>query len=411
MIQFDKTETQIRILGLSVSSIFFIYSIISLFYSDKSLGGSGFLDFFSNDLNFFKLPVNIPLVIIVTVIFLSFIYVFYLVTKEERLYSPDKKSVAMLVFLALSAFSTCAQIPYVIDVLAGFILPVRCAPLWILSVLMIELSLYTLTPHTLMNEFVTLTRDFGPPILQMLLLTLTFIGIHCLTYFLGVLLSKEVKQHQALDKVNAELKATQKLYETDVRLEERVYIARELHDTIGHSLTAISTNLQLAEKLCNNEAKEPIQDAYNVSKLLLSDVREIVTSLRTEEKIDLYDALVTLVSAIKYPKINIKLQENLVINDPSVSHAIFRSVQEIITNTIKHSKAKNLNINISKSSGKIMLFSKDDGIGTSKIVLANGLNGMKERVEEAGGYINILSEIHQGFAVDITIPIIEANYD
>ena len=137
----------------------------------------------------------------------------------------------------------------------------------------------------------------------------------------------------------------------------------------------------------------------------------MVIGLRKEEKIDLYDALVTLISAIKYPKINFEMQENLVINDPSISHALFRSVQEIITNTMKHSKAKTLNINISKNNGKIMLFSKDDGIGTSKVVLSNGLKGMKERVEETGGYINILSEPNQGFAVDIAIPIFEAEYD
>lgn len=157
---------------------------------------------------------------------------------------------------------------------------------------------------------------------------------------MGVLLSKEMKQRLELNKLNAELRATQKLYESNVRVEERVYIARELHDTIGHSLTAISTNLQLAEKLCNNEAKEAIQDSYNVSKLLLSDVREIVTSLRKEEKPNLYEVLITLISAIKYPKIQFEMQENLTIKDPSISHTLFRCVQEIITNTIKHSRAK-----------------------------------------------------------------------
>jgi len=411
MIQFDKTETQMRIIGLFLSSIFFIPSILSLIYSPKAFGGSGYLDFFSNNFHIFGLSVRISLIILASLLYISFVYVFYLITQDKRLHSPDKKSILMLIFLVLCGFSSCAQIPYVIDVLAGFILPIRYAPLWIVSILSIELSIYAFTPDTFMDQLLALSQNYGPPTFQKIYLVLTFMGIHCFTYFLGVLLSKEVKQRQSLDKVNAELKATQKLYENNVRIEERVYIARELHDTIGHSLVAINTNLQLAEKMPNNLDKEPIRDAYNVSKLLLSDVREIVTSLRKEEKIDLYDALVTLISAIKYPKINFEMQENLVINDPSISHALFRSVQEIITNTMKYSKAKTLNINISKNNGKIMLFSKDDGIGTSKVVLSNGLKGMKERVEETGGYINILSEPNQGFAVDIAIPIFEAEYD
>lgn len=411
MIKINKTETQMRIICLFLSSIFFITSIGSLAYSQRAFGGSGYLDFFSNNFHIFGLSVSASLIILSSILYLSFVYVFCLVTQDKRLHSPDKKSVLMLIFLILIGFSSCAQIPYAIDVLAGFILPIRYAPLWIVSVLSVELSIYAFTPDTFMEQLLNLSQNFGPPIYQKIYLVLIFLGIHCFTYFLGVLISKEVKQRLALDKVNAELKATQKLYENDVRIEERVYIARELHDTIGHSLVAINTNLQLAEKMPNNLDKEPIRDAYKVSKLLLSDVREIVTSLRKEEKINLYEALITLISAIKYPKIKFKMQATLVISDPSISHAIFRSVQEIITNTMKHSKAKNLNINISKNNGKIMLFSKDDGIGTSKIIFSNGLKGMKERVEEAGGYINISSEPNQGFAVDINIPIIEAEYD
>lgn len=411
MIQFDKSEIQIRILGILVSSIFFAYVITSLFYTSRSLGGSGFLDFINKDFSLFGLAHNISLVLVVLVIYVAFNYVLYLSTDEKRLANPDKKSILMLIFLAASGFSSCAQIPYLIDVLAGFILPVKFAPLWILPILSIELTIYALTPNTIMANLLSLQTKFAPSYVQLIFLPLTFLAIHCFLYFIGVLFAKEVRQHMALDKVHAELKATQKLYEHNVRNEERIYIARELHDTIGHSLAAISTNLQLAEKLCNNEAKEPIQDAYNVSKLLLSDVREIVSDLRKEDNVDLQDVIQTLIEPIKSPQITLKIDKNFNIKDPKISHVIFRCVQEIITNTLKHSKSKKLEICISKYNGTILFSSKDDGIGTSSISFGNGLMGMKERIEEIGGDINISSAPNIGFAIDIIIPIVEATYD
>lgn len=65
-----------------------------------------------------------------------------------------------------------------------------------------------------------------------------------------------------------------------------------------------------------------------------------------------------------------------------------------------------MKILISKNGGKITLYSKDDGIGVPKIIYSNGLTGMKERVSEVGGEINIYSEPNQGFTVNIDIPII-----
>lgn len=411
MIQFDKSEVQIRILSFFVSSIFFVYVIIALFYTSKSLGGSGFLDFISKDFSLFGLAHNISLIIIVFLLYIAFCYVLYLSTDEKRLANPDKKSIFMLIFLVISGFSTCAQISYLIDVLAGFILPVRFAPLWVLPVIATEISIYLLTPNTLMESLLSLQTKFAPSYIQLIFLPLTFLGLHCFLYFIGVLFAKEVKQHMELDKMHAELKATRKLYENNVRNEERIFIARELHDTIGHSLTAISTNLQLAEKLCNNEAKEPIQDAYNVSRLLLSDVREIVSDLRKEDVVDIKDVIQTLIAPVKSPSINLKIDETLNIKDPKIFHVLFRCVQEIITNAMKHSKAKKIDISITKYNGTILFSSKDDGIGTAKITFGNGLIGMKERIEEIGGDINISSAPNLGFSIDIIIPIVEASYD
>lgn len=409
MIKFNKTETQIRILGLFLSGILFLDGIVSLFYTSKSLGSSGFLDFLIPEIGIHGISLNYFLIFLVSVLFAAYVFVFYLVTDEERLFSPNKKSIFMLIFLVLSGFSTCAQIPYVIDVLAGFILPVRYALIWIPSVLAIEMMIYATTPNSILDKLLLLF--VAPQDLQIIFLSIIFLAIHCFTYFLGVLLSKEMRQKQVLDKLNAELKATQNLYEQNVRIEERLYIARELHDSIGHSLTAISTNLQLADKLTDNDAKEPITDAYNVSKYLLKEVRNIVSSLRSDDTIDLQEALFTLISAINYPKIELKIRESLKIKHPQISHTIFRCVQEIITNSVKHSRAKNLKIVISQIDNKIILYAKDNGIGVDKINLSNGLLGMQERVAQVEGTIDFYSELNKGFETKVIIPFEKVIYD
>ena len=87
--------------------------------------------------------------------------------------------------------------------------------------------------------------------------------------------------------LNRELISTQHLLSEASRHSERTRIARDLHDLLGHHLTALSINLQIAERLADGEAKEKIAESRALARLLLSDVREAVSTLREEANVDL----------------------------------------------------------------------------------------------------------------------------
>src|SRR5690606_3512456 len=87
--------------------------------------------------------------------------------------------------------------------------------------------------------------------------------------------------------LNAELRATRLLLAESARINERTRISRELHDLLGHHLTALSLNLEVAGHLTEGRAKEHVGQAHTLARLLLTDVREAVSHLRVEKAIDL----------------------------------------------------------------------------------------------------------------------------
>jgi signal transduction histidine kinase len=90
---------------------------------------------------------------------------------------------------------------------------------------------------------------------------------------------------------NAELRATRALLAESARVNERTRISRELHDLLGHHLTALSLNLEVAGHLSEGRVKEHVQQAHTLARLLLTDVREAVSQLREGGAIDLGAAL------------------------------------------------------------------------------------------------------------------------
>ena len=95
-------------------------------------------------------------------------------------------------------------------------------------------------------------------------------------------------------RLNAELRATRVLLAESARVNERTRISRELHDLLGHHLTALSLNLEVAGHLTEGRAQEHVKQAHTLARLLLTDVREAVSQLREGDAIDLGAALLLL---------------------------------------------------------------------------------------------------------------------
>jgi len=218
------------------------------------------------------------------------------------------------------------------------------------------------------------------------------------------LAESESRARQELALANAELRTAADLLDASSRANERLRIARDLHDLLGHHLTALSVNLEVASHLTDGKAREHVEHAQSLAKLLLSDVRAVVTDLRDDQTIDVASMLARTLEPVPSPKIELTVQPELRIADPVVAQSLLRAVQEIVTNAIRHSGATTLRLDVRRDDDTVELRAQDDGRGVSPIRLGNGLAGMRERAEAAGGRAEYRSAPGAGFYVALKLP-------
>jgi signal transduction histidine kinase len=216
------------------------------------------------------------------------------------------------------------------------------------------------------------------------------------------------QQAQARDeqrRLNAELRATRMLLAESARVNERTRISRELHDLLGHHLTALSLNLEVAGHMTEGRALDHVKQAHTLAKLLLTDVREVVSQLREGDAIDLGGALLLLTERVPALSIHMNIEEPLTVDDAERAHVLLRCTQEIITNAVRHAGARNLWIHCRREGGQIVIDAHDDGCGTDIVVAGNGLRGMRERLRQHGGNMTIESRAGGGFRLCLQLPV------
>ncbi len=224
------------------------------------------------------------------------------------------------------------------------------------------------------------------------------------------LVRSEAAARDQLAAVNAELLGTRALLAENSRAEERIRISRDLHDTLGHHLTALSLQLDVASRLSDGKAAEHIRQAHAITRLLLGDVRDVVSRLRETGQIDLVQAIRSLVShgpakAGHYDiSIHLDLPETLNVDDVSRAETLLRGVQEIITNTVRHAQARNLWIQLEARPDGIALHARDDGRGADIVTCGHGLTGMRERFEMFAGRVEFNTGRGAGFEVRGFLP-------
>ncbi len=201
-----------------------------------------------------------------------------------------------------------------------------------------------------------------------------------------------------------ELVATQHLLTEASRQSERTRIARDLHDLVGHHLTALSINLQIAERLSEGEAKEKIAHSRALARLLLSDVREAVSTLREQGALDFRKALALLIENVPQLDIDMQIADDVEIDDVEIADAIIRCVQEAITNTLRHSGASRSWIRVWRADGLLQVSIRDDGRAVAAVEEGNGLAGMRERLQRLGGTLRCAS-VDDALSLQVQIPL------
>jgi signal transduction histidine kinase len=227
-------------------------------------------------------------------------------------------------------------------------------------------------------------------------------------FFTARIAHDERHARMALSEANAELKVATELLQMNSRTDERLRIARDLHDLLGHHLTALSLNLEVASHLVDGAAREQIEKSKAITKLLLTDVRGVVSALRHDERVDLTAAVESLRDAVAQPALHVDIEGDVAVPSAAIAQTALRALQEIVTNSVRHSGARNLWLRVARNDGMLSIDARDDGSGTDTVHFGNGLTGMRERVEELRGSMEVTSSRGRGFNVRVTLPIAEA---
>jgi len=229
-------------------------------------------------------------------------------------------------------------------------------------------------------------------------------GLTLFPFVASLLALKQVRARGELRRVNSELLATQSLLAENTRIAERVRISRELHDLVGHHLTALTLNLEVASHLTQEKAREHVDQAASIARLLLSDVREVVSDMRRDDQVDLRQSLEMLAGGVPELEVHLQIPDSLSLTDPRRAQILLRCAQELITNTARHASASNLWISLETGPDGLSLKARDDGRGAAELMPGNGLNGMRDRLKELGGRLDVATRPGAGFQVRAWMP-------
>ncbi len=238
-----------------------------------------------------------------------------------------------------------------------------------------------------------------------LLLVPPYLGFQILAFLAFAVLEREARGREELARTNAELRSARELLAQSSRAAERLRIARELHDGVGHRLVALSLNLEVASHRIEGPGLEPVQVAQSLTRQVLTDIGEIVDTLGRAQRLDLRRALEAMTEEIPRPIVHLRLPDDLAVEDAGVAHLLLRCCQEIVTNAAKHAGAENLWLDVTQEDGVIEVRARDDGRGAEEVAAGRGLAGMRERLESAGGSLEVATRPGMGFAVAALVPV------
>jgi signal transduction histidine kinase len=191
---------------------------------------------------------------------------------------------------------------------------------------------------------------------------------------------------------------------------ERTRIAREIHDSLGHTLTAMNIQIEVARKFFDRDqsrATEALDVAKQLASQSLTDVRMAVQSIRNPD-FRFRDAVHALTAQIQQTE---ALQVKVHLDAPEISSAtgyqLYRIIQECLTNVMKHAQATEARVELKHDGQNLELNVSDNGIGLQKSSGGGGfgIRGMQERVESLHGTVTINSEPEKGTKLQVKIPL------
>lgn len=259
-----------------------------------------------------------------------------------------------------------------------------------------------------------LSESVQPIVLSLTLYSSLLFGLVILFVLLlvGALLT-EKQSRQELARTNQRLRQYALLVEDQAILQERNRIAREIHDSVGHNLTAQSIQLENAAMFLPSDrhrTEHYLNKARELGTAALRDVRQSVATLRSHPLThqSLEAALTQLIQHLEQHS-SIRVTSQVHLSHPpekDVAIALYRVVQEAFTNIVRHSEATQVNLALQEKGSCLRLQIDDNGHGFDprQNTTGFGLQGMRERVDAVGGTLTLRSESSQGCTITVEIP-------
>ncbi|MDO4522446.1 MAG: sensor histidine kinase [Eubacteriales bacterium] len=214
-----------------------------------------------------------------------------------------------------------------------------------------------------------------------------------------------------LEKVNEQIQEYAVMSEKMAETRERNRLAREIHDTLGHTLTGIAAGIDACIATIDvapDMTKKQLETISGVTRHGIKEIRRSVNELRPDalERFSLDYAIskmVTDMSSLSGAKVYFNCEVKNLKFDEDEENAIYRVIQESITNAIRHGQAEKIWITMTKENSDIMLQIRDDGTGCKEMKSGFGTKHIRERIRMLGGTVSF--DGSNGFTVAARIPI------
>jgi signal transduction histidine kinase len=251
-----------------------------------------------------------------------------------------------------------------------------------------------------------------PPITVLLIQTVSFLVVG---YFISFLIWRLQQQQESLTQVNAQLVNHATTLEELTISRERNRMARELHDTLAHTLSALSVQLETVKAYWDVDsaaAQQMLDKSLEATRSGLQETRRALKSLRASPLDDLGLALALRklaeeTAARANLRLDLSLPERLPALSPDVEQCVYRVAQEAVANAAYHANARTLTVQLSVNQPGVSLLVCDDGLGFDvqprEASGHFGLSGMRERAQLVGGQLTIDSRPGQGTTIRLMI--------
>jgi len=195
--------------------------------------------------------------------------------------------------------------------------------------------------------------------------------------------------------------------------QERARIALDLHDALGHGLTTLGVQLQAAERLADADplkARAYVARGAATANALLDDVRETVGLLRGSPRAASFEAMMRELFEDFAQLDGVRFEWSVAVaGEPSgaAALALFRVVQEALTNVVRHARAASVRAAVSAAGDALDVSVVDDGVGfdVAAATRGTGIASMRERVTALGGTMTIVSAARQGTRLRVVLPL------